>query len=59
MSVPSQPAGDLEADEGQTNTPISDLTRADWRAILAEYDHCCAYCGARDVPLHQKHMTPP
>lgn len=35
-----------------------DLTQAEWRQILEEFDHACAYCQARDVPIEQEHMTP-
>lgn len=34
------------------------LTAADWRGLLAEFDHACAYCHARDLPLVQEHVTP-
>jgi 5-methylcytosine-specific restriction endonuclease McrA len=35
-----------------------DLTAAQWREILEEFDNCCAYCQARGVKLEQEHMTP-
>jgi HNH endonuclease len=42
----------------QMNAPVCDLTSADWRAILEEYDYRCAYCGISGVLLHREHMTP-
>lgn len=35
-----------------------DLTQDEWRSILEEFDHCCAYCQARGMSLEQDHMTP-
>lgn len=35
-----------------------DLTIEQWEQILEEFDHACAYCQARGVPLEQEHMTP-
>lgn len=35
-----------------------DLAPAEWQEILDEFDHACAYCQARSVPLEQEHMTP-
>ncbi len=37
---------------------VADLTGADWRGILNQFDHSCFYCGASDIPLQQEHMTP-
>lgn len=36
----------------------SDLTSAQWKAILAEFDGHCAYCQRTDLPLVLEHMTP-
>jgi 5-methylcytosine-specific restriction endonuclease McrA len=35
-----------------------DLTTTEWLEILEEFDHCCAYCQARDVSLEIEHVTP-
>lgn len=37
---------------------VNDLTLADWRAILEEYGHRCAYCGRDDVALTRDHVVP-
>lgn len=31
---------------------------ASWQAILAAFDHRCAYCGASGVPLERDHRMP-
>lgn len=40
------------------NAPVNDFTAVDWREVLAEFNHACAYCLASDVPLQQEHMQP-
>jgi len=37
---------------------ISDLTEADWRTILVEYNNCCSYCGVAGTALEQEHKIP-
>jgi hypothetical protein len=34
------------------------LTPEQWQNILREWNHRCAYCGARNVPLTQDHVKP-
>jgi hypothetical protein len=36
---------------------INDLTAADWRAILDDWGHRCAYCNATDVKLTKDHVV--
>ena len=36
----------------------SRLTQAEWLEILHDFNHACAYCLRRDLPLQQEHMTP-
>lgn len=36
----------------------ADLTLAQWRAILDEFEYRCAYCNVEGVPLQLEHMTP-
>lgn|SRR5262245_9116485 len=36
---------------------INDLTVADWLAILDEWGHRCAYCGATGVKLTKDHVV--
>lgn len=36
----------------------SRLTAREWRQILSDFGHACAYCLVTAVPLHQEHMTP-
>jgi 5-methylcytosine-specific restriction endonuclease McrA len=38
--------------------PVNDFTIEDWRAVLAEHEHRCAYCGTGDAPLSIEHRTP-
>lgn len=35
-----------------------DLAPEQWLEILEEFDHACAYCQVRGVPLELEHMTP-
>jgi 5-methylcytosine-specific restriction endonuclease McrA len=37
---------------------VSDFTAADWRAVLEDFNHACAYCLTTGVLLEQEHMTP-
>jgi 5-methylcytosine-specific restriction endonuclease McrA len=34
------------------------LTKDEWEAIKADYNHCCAYCGDRPDKLTQDHVIP-
>jgi len=34
------------------------FTVRDWMAVLQQFNHRCAYCGAADVPLEQEHIVP-
>ena len=34
------------------------LTASQWRQILMDFNHRCAYCLRGDVPLQQEHMQP-
>lgn len=34
----------------------ADFTETDWHGLLEEFDHCCAYCQARGIPLEREHM---
>lgn len=36
-------------------TPRGYVKPAIWQAILDEFDHRCAYCGASDIPLEKDH----
>jgi len=38
--------------------PINDLTAAQWREILAAFDHRCAYCQRKMQRLTQDHISP-
>jgi 5-methylcytosine-specific restriction endonuclease McrA len=31
---------------------------ADWREVLGLFQHCCAFCGAKDVLLDLEHVVP-
>lgn len=43
----------------RANTPNNQgLTVAQWQAILAQYNHRCAYCGAVGIELTQDHIIP-
>ena len=33
-------------------------TLAEWRAVLARFGNCCAYCGRGDVVLNHDHVVP-
>jgi hypothetical protein len=35
-----------------------DLTAGEWTAILAEHNHCCAYCGVSGARLEKEHVVP-
>ena len=39
------------------NAATGSFTTAEWRALVAEFDSCCAYCGAK-APLQADHRTP-
>lgn len=38
--------------------PVNDFTAADWRDVIHDFNHACAYCLRRGVSLQQEHMTP-
>jgi 5-methylcytosine-specific restriction endonuclease McrA len=33
------------------------ITSAQWDAILARHNHCCAYCGTGELPLEMDHVV--
>lgn len=35
-----------------------DFTESEWRDLLTQYQHQCAYCGAVGVPLEREHVIP-
>lgn len=37
---------------------MNDLTVQDWRDILDDFNHACAYCLSAGVQLQQEHMQP-
>ncbi len=42
----------------KNGAPVVDLTIADWQSLLAEHNHCCAYCRASGVRLEKDHVVP-
>jgi len=42
----------------KVNAPVNDLTASEWREVLEEYGHACAYCGRDDLSLEQDHIYP-
>jgi 5-methylcytosine-specific restriction endonuclease McrA len=42
----------------KAGAPISDLTAAQWREILAAYGHRCVYCGDKKQRLTKDHIIP-
>lgn len=38
--------------------PVCDFTVEEWREVLEEFNHSCAYCLRTDRPLQQEHMQP-
>ena len=40
------------------SAPVNDFTAADWRDVLDDFNHACAYCLVQGVQLQQEHMTP-
>lgn len=42
----------------KTGASVNDLTAAQWREILAAYDHRCVYCGRKMQRLTKDHIIP-
>lgn len=42
----------------KANAPVNDFTEAQWRQIKAEWNYCCAYCGAKPLSLTKDHVIP-
>lgn len=36
--------------------PVNDFTAAQWREVLDEFHHACAYCLRSGIPLQQEHV---
>jgi 5-methylcytosine-specific restriction endonuclease McrA len=46
-----------ERRRAKINGVDSDFTSQDWQRVLADFNHCCAYCGSCDN-LTQDHFVP-
>ena len=40
-----------------TSTPATELPKEDWKKVLTEFKHQCAYCGS-ETGLEQEHIVP-
>jgi 5-methylcytosine-specific restriction endonuclease McrA len=42
----------------KSHAAVCDFTAAEWREMLAAYNHRCVYCGRKMQRLSQDHITP-
>ncbi len=40
-----------------TNIPATELPKEDWKKVLSDFNHQCAYCGS-ETGLEQEHIVP-